>query len=137
MSPGQRELPDREDPPARTRRRGAAAGQGEALDAGRHDPPVHDPEPSRDRAFEAVAERGGHAQAGVPGDDRIVEVDDEGAVGVHQLGQAALDPPVGLDGAVAVEVIGRHVGVEGDRRAPRQAGQLELGELVDDAVVGT
>ena len=63
--PGQRQLADRQDPPAGPRRRDAAAGQGEPLDAGRHDPPVDDPEPARDRALEAVADRRRRAQAGV------------------------------------------------------------------------
>ena len=73
---------------------------------------------------------------GVAADDRVLEVEDERAVRVHELGEAALDPPVRLDAAVPVEVVGGHVGVDGDGRAARQGRQLELGQLDDDAVVG-
>ena len=47
-------------------------------------------------------------------------------VGIDQLGQAALHRAVGLQAAVAVEVVGGDVGVDGDRRAARQRRQLQL-----------
>ena len=47
-------------------------------------------------------------------DDRVLEVEHERAIRVDQLGEPALDPPVGLERAVAVEVVGGHVRVDGD-----------------------
>ena len=73
---------------------------------------------------------------GVTGDDRVLVVEDERAGRVDQLGQPALDPPVALERPVPVEVVRGDVGVDRDRRPARQRRQLELGQLVDDAVVG-
>ena len=74
------------------------------------------------------------AEAGVRRDDRVLGVEDERAGRIDQLGQPALDPPVRLERAVPVEVVRRDVGVDGHRRAARQGRQLELRQLVDDAV---
>ena len=59
----------------------------------------------------------------------------ERPVGVDELGQSPLRRPVALQRPVPVEVVGRDVRVDGDRRAARQRRQLELRQLDDDAVL--
>ena len=53
----------------------------------------------------------------------------------YHVEELALDPAVRLHGPVAVEVVRRHVRVDGDRGPARQRRQLELGQFDDDAVV--
>ncbi len=55
---------------------------------------------------------------------------------VDALGEPALHRPVRGDVAVAVEVVGGDVRVDGDRRAARERGELQLGQLEDDPVRG-
>ena len=69
----------------------------------------------------AIQDRGTRAHAGVPGDDRVLRIEDERAVRVHEFGQAALDPPVRLQRPVAVQVVGGDVRVE-RRRSCRATG---------------
>ena len=113
-----------------------AAGQRQALHAVGHDPAIDDAEAAghrpRSRRYRTD---GARAEAGVAADDRVLGVEHERAVGVDQLGEPALDPPVRLERAVPVEVVRRDVRVDRDGRAARQRRQLQLGQLVDDPVV--
>ena len=42
---------------------------------------------------------------GIAGDDRVVGVEDQGAVRVDQLGEAPLGGPVALEAAVPIEMV--------------------------------
>src|SRR5450759_1548051 len=63
--------------------------------------------------------RGRGSMLCVSGHDRVIGVQNQGSVRVHQLGQTALHRAVRLEGAVAVEVVGRDVCVDRDRGSTR------------------
>ena len=66
--------------------------------AGRHDPAVHHAEAARHRGVVPVQDRRAPCRGRrTPPTTGILGVEHERAVRVHQLGEAALDPPVGLD----------------------------------------
>ena len=135
VAPRDPQLVDRHDPAARSGLGHATAGERQPLHGRRHDPAVHHAEPAGHGTVVPVQDRRRGAQARVPAHDRVLEVEHERAVRVHELGEAALDPPVGVERAVAVEVVRGDVGVDRDRRAARQRRQLQLGQLDDDAVL--
>ena len=131
------ELGDRHDPAAR-RRRGALVPP--RASASRATPsatiqPSTTPEPARLRAGRADT-RGPRRRPArrSPATTGSSALRTSAPGRVDQLGQPALDPAVALQRPVPVEVVGGDVGVDGDRRAARQRRQLELGQLVDDAV---
>ena len=120
-----------------SRRGRPAAGEREAFDAVGDDPAVDDAEPARPRGVAAVGHDRRHAQVGVAGDDRVLDVQDEGAGRVDELGQPPLRrPDSASSAAVTVEVVRGDVGVDRDRRPARQGRQLQLGQLDDDPVRG-
>ena len=109
---------------------------GQTLHAVGHDPAVDDAESAGHRRSTAGTGRPARCpRPAYAGDDRVLGVQHERAVRVHELGEAALDRAVRLERAVAVEVVRGDVRVDRDRRPARQGRQLELGELDDDAVV--
>ena len=90
------ELRDRHDPPGRPR----IPGIGERESGSRPSAtiqPSTTPSPPRRRAIAAVADRPGGAELRVRGHDRVLVVEHERAVGIDQLGESALDPPVRLE----------------------------------------
>ena len=97
--------------------------------------PSTTPRPPGHRAVVAVQDHRRGAQPRVAAHDRILEVEDERAVRIDHLREASLDAPVGLHRAVPVEVVGRDVGVHGNRRPARERRQLQLRQLDHDAVV--
>ena len=131
------QLGDRHDPlRGRGRRSTATTHQAEALDPVGDDPAVDDAEPAGQRHVAPVRDGARPAGGGVRGDDRVLDVEHERAVGVDQLGQPALDPAIALERPVPVEMVRGDVGVDRHGRPARQGRQLQLGQLVDDAVVG-
>ena len=134
MAAGDGQLVDRHDAPARTAGRRPAAGERQAPDPGGDDPAVDDADAAGHGSLGPVEHRRRRAETGVRGDDRVLGVEDQRPVRVDELGQAALDRPVGRQRAVSIEVIRGDVGIDGHRRAPREGRQLQLGQLVHDAV---
>ena len=106
----------------------------------------HPPGPSaRRRPAKPVVDDGRRGPGGVVRDDRVIGIEDQRAGGVDEFREPALDAPVRLQRAVAVEVVRGHVGVDRDGRAARQGrragartarrrrdGRRELREPLDD-----
>ena len=131
----QRELVERQDPAVRPGRRRASAGKGQPLHTGRDDPAVDHAKPAGQRAIEAVPDGRGGPEIRVGGDHRIVGIEHERPVRIDELGEPALDEAVCLERAVPVDVVLGHVRVGGHGRAARQCRELQLRQLVDDAMV--
>ena len=128
------QLGGRHDPRGRGRRGRHPPGRG-ARPVG-DDPAVDHPEPAGQRRVAAVRDRRAPADGRVRRDDRVLDVEHERAVGIDQLGEPALDPAIALERPVPVEVVRGDIGVDRHGRAARQGRQLQLGQLVDDAMVG-
>jgi hypothetical protein len=130
-----RQLLEGHDPAIGTRCRRASAGKRQALEVLRHDPAVDDPDPAGPRRLQPVADAPRGAEVSIGRDDGIVGIQDEGASGIDELGKTALDSAIRLERAVAVQVIGGHVRVDGDGRPLRQGRQLEFRQLHDGSFV--
>ena len=101
------------------------------------DDPAIDHAEAADRGIVAsIQDRSRRTEVGVARDDRVLGVKDERTCRIHPFGEDPLDLPVRLERAVPVQVVGCDVRVDRDRRAARQRRQLQLGQLVDDPVVG-
>ena len=74
-----------------------AAGDRQTLDAVGHDPAVDDTEAAGRRRAAAVQDGPRGPEGRVPGDDRVVRVEHERAVRIHELGEASLDRAVRLE----------------------------------------
>ncbi len=124
------------DPPAGTGMGPVPADGRQTADRRSEDPAVSDTQARRYGQAPPVGHDRSAGRGSIVADDRIVGVENQRAGRIDQLGKALLDLPVGLERAVPVEVIGRHVGVDRDRGPVRQRRQLELRELDDDSVFG-
>ena len=129
------QLRERHDPSRCARIAGGGRVGAERLDARVNDPVVDDADAAGQWPPEPVQDRSRRPQAGVRRDNGIVGIEDERPVDVNELGQAPFGRPVALERTVAIEVIGGHVRVDGDRRATRQRRQLQLRQLDDHAMV--
>jgi hypothetical protein len=130
-----RKFGDGQNEPARARFGHSSSRDLEPPYASGNDPAVLDSHAARSRLAAPVGDHRCPSRFCVSVDDRVVGVQHQRAAWVDQLGQTALDLPVRLERAVTVQVIGRDVRVDGDRRAARQGRQLELGQLDYDAML--
>ena len=131
------ELGDGHDPAVATARTSPAVGrERERLDAVRDDPAVDDAEPARQRRVAAVADRPrAVAESAYVATTGSSSLRTSAPSGSTSSAEPALDPPIRLERPVPVEMVRRDVGVDGHGRAARQRRQLELGQLVDDAML--
>ena len=106
---------DGHDPASRAHLRLASAGRRQARHGRGHDPALLQAESPGGGAAPAVGHDRRTPVRGIRRHDRVVGIDHQRALAVDELGQAALHRPVRLQAAVAVEVVGRDVGVDGDR----------------------